>query len=201
MRIFQSSLFRAICSLIVGSLIIMYPVDTTKWIVVAIGVIFLLSGTVSCVAYYFARKNARENVITDEQGRTLSDGMPGYPIVGLGSAILGLILVLRPEIVVDVMSYILGAILVLGGLNLLGSLISAMRYARVPLFFWICPSLVLIVGIISLVRPEWIAGATMSVIGWCLLLYGVTEMINSWKIYSVRKKIEKLTMEKNQVQK
>ena len=59
------------------------------------------------------RKNARENVITDEQGRTLSDGMPGYPIVGLGSAILGLILVLRPEIVVDVMSYILGAILVL----------------------------------------------------------------------------------------
>ena len=190
MRIFQSSLFRAICSLIVGTLIIMYPVDTTKWIVVAIGVIFLLSGTVSCVAYYFARKNARENVITDEQGRTLSDGMPGYPVVGLGSAII-----------VDVMSYILGAILVLGGLNLLGSLISAMRYARVPLFFWICPSLVLIVGVISLVRPEWIAGATMSVIGWCLLLYGVTEMINSWKIYSVRKKIEKLTKEKNQVQK
>ena len=58
MRLFQSSIFRALCSVVMGVLVIMYPVDITRWLVVAIGLMFLLSGIVSCVAYFYARKQA-----------------------------------------------------------------------------------------------------------------------------------------------
>lgn len=191
MRLFQSSIFRALCSVVMGVLVIMYPVDITRWLVVAIGLMFLLSGIVSCVAYFYARKQAAKSAVSDS---SLTDyvksELPHYPVLGLGSLILGLILTLRPEAVVDIMAYILGAMLVLGGLNLIFNLIATTRIARVPVFFWICPCVVLLTGIVAIIKPDWIAGATMAVIGWCMLLYGVTEIINAVKFYNLRKAIE-----------
>lgn len=187
MKILQSSVFRALISIAIGVLVLMYPVDIATWIVVVIGVMFLLSGIISCIAYFYSRRQAAKD---NSSGFKL---MPNYPIVGLGSVILGLILTLRPEAVVDIMVYILGAMLVVGGVSLIFNLVSILRYSRVPFFFWICPCLILLVGIVSIVKPEWIAGATMSVIGWCLLLYGVTEIINTIKIISVTKKFRALS--------
>lgn len=195
MKLFQSSVFRALCSIAIGVLVLMYPVDIATWIVVAIGAMFLLSGIISCIAYFYAKRQA------SKRSASVSQLMPSYPVVGLGSVILGLILTLRPEAVVDIMVYVLGAMLVLGGVSLLFNLIAVQRFSRVPFFFWICPSLILLIGIVSIVKPEWIAGATMSVIGWCLLLYGVTEVINTIKINSVTKKyaaiVEAEEIEKN----
>lgn len=173
-----------------GVLVIMYPVDITRWLVVAIGLMFLLSGIVSCVAYFYARKQAAKAAVSDSQAGYGKPELPNYPVIGLGSLILGLILTLRPEAVVDIMAYIFGAMLVLGGLNLIFNLIATTRIARVPVFFWICPCVVLLTGIVAIIKPDWIAGATMAVIGWCMLLYGVTEIINAVKFYNLRKAIE-----------
>ena len=56
MRIWQSAVFRALCAIIVGALLLKYREETVTWITILIGVLFLLSGIVSVVAYYTARK-------------------------------------------------------------------------------------------------------------------------------------------------
>ena len=97
MKILQSSVFRAICAIAVGIMLIKYPDNTVTWITIAIGVLFLLSGIISMVAYYHALKNVSEYKITDAEGNVVAgDTKPTFPIVGVGSAILGLILKNNP---------------------------------------------------------------------------------------------------------
>ena len=50
MKIVQSSFFRAICSIIIGVLLLRNPENTVTWITLAIGVMFLLSGLFSTLA-------------------------------------------------------------------------------------------------------------------------------------------------------
>ena len=48
MRIVQSSFFRALCAVIIGALLIKYREQTVTWMTIVIGVMFFLSGVVSC---------------------------------------------------------------------------------------------------------------------------------------------------------
>ena len=119
MKILQSSVFRAICAIAIGILLIKYPDNTVTWITIAIGILFLLSGIISLVVYYHALKNVSEYKITDAEGNVVAgDTKPTFPIVGVGSAILGLILALTPTVFVKALMYIIGAVLVLGAVIL-----------------------------------------------------------------------------------
>lgn len=187
MKIFQSSIFRAMCAIIVGVLLIKFPKDGVTWLTVAVGVLFLISGIIAMIAYMSARKHAAEYTIIDKQGRIISGGQPTFPIVGAGSIILGLTLALAPGTFINGLMYILGAIMILGGLNQLVNLISARRLGAVPFGFWIAPSLVLLTGLFVILKPMKSAELPLLILGWCSLLYGVTELVNALKIHSIRK--------------
>lgn len=191
MKIIQSSIFRALCAIIIGGLLVKYPDDTLLWLTRAIGVLFLISGIIALIAYWNARKHAGEYTITDQQGRVISGGQPTFPIVGIGSVILGLVLALTPTSFVNGLMYVLGAILILGGINQLMSLVNARRFGSIPLLFWIFPSVVLLTGLVAVLRPILMAEMPLYILGWCSLLYGMTEIINALKIYSLRRKIER----------
>lgn len=192
MKILQSSIFRAVCSFIIGALLIKYPVDTATWLIIAIGVLFLLSGIISCVVYISARRKNDGTTVLDSNGRVVAGGTPPFPLVGVGSALLGVLLALRPHFVMGTLAYILGAILILGAINQMVCLVSACRLRRIPVIFWICPAMILIVGIIAIIRPIWIASAPLVIIGWSLLLYAVTEVINALKINADRRRFERI---------
>lgn len=191
MKIFQSSIFRAICAVVVGILLIKYPQDGVTWLTVAIGVLFLISGIIALIAYLNAKKHANEYTITDQQGRIISGSQPTFPIVGAGSVILGLTLALTPGVFINGLMYILGAIIILGGINQLMNLVSARRFGSIPFWFWVAPSLVLLIGIFVIFKPMESAELPLLILGWCSLVYGVTEMINALKIHSIRKQAER----------
>lgn len=191
MRILQSSLFRALSALVIGCLLIKYPDNTVNWITIAIGVLFLLSGIVSLLTYWNALRHVGEYTIYDAQGRIVAGTKPVFPFVGIGSIILGLILVLMPSQFVTALTYIIGIVLVLGALNLLMALVTARVFARLSFIFWLLPSIVLVVGIYFMVKPLEPASMTMSALGWLSLLYGVTEMVNALKLYRCRREFEK----------
>jgi uncharacterized membrane protein HdeD (DUF308 family) len=191
MRILQSSLFRALSALVIGCLLIKYPDNTVNWITIAIGVLFLLSGIVSLLTYWNALRHVGEYTIYDAQGRIVAGTKPVFPFVGIGSIILGLILVLMPSQFVTALTYIIGIVLVLGALNLLMALVTARVFARLSFIFWLLPSIVLVVGIYFMVKPMEPASMTMSALGWLSLLYGVTEMVNALKLYRCRREFEK----------
>lgn len=189
MKILQSSVFRAICAIAVGAMLIKNPDSTVKGITIAIGILFLVSGVISCVAYFNARLHSVENEVYDTDGKLLVGGRPMFPIVGLGSVILGFVLALMPGAFVTSLMYVLGGIILLGALNQFMVLIQARKFATLPLWFWVCPTLVLLTGLFVMIKPMESASLPLLIIGWCLLFYGVTECINAFKIHQYRKKM------------
>lgn len=189
MKTVQSSIFRAICAIITGILLINNPDSTVRGITVAIGVLFLISGAISYAAYLNARAHGGEAELYDAEGRLITSGKPIFPIAGTGSILLGLILTVMPGAFITSLMYFLGAILILGSVNQFMTLINASKAFRLPLWFWICPSLVLITGLFVLIKPMETAAMPLLIIGWCLLLYGITECVNAIKIYKERKRL------------
>lgn len=191
MKIFQSSVFRAICAIAIGIMLIKYPDNTVTWITIAIGVLFLLSGIISLVVYYNALRHTTEYTITDAEGNVVSGQKPTFPVVGVGSAILGLLLALTPTVFVTGLMYIIGGILVLGAVNQFMSLLNARRFGKIGFGYWIFPSIILLTGLYVIIRPMDPPAMAMLILGWCTLLYGVTELINALKIHNEKRKFAK----------
>lgn len=187
MKVLQSSFFRALCAIIVGVLLIKYREDTVTWITIAIGVLFFLSGVISCAAYFSAKNHAGDVQMFDAAGNQIAGSRPMFPIVGIGSIVLGIILALMPSTFVTGLTYVFAAILILGAVNQFVCLASVTKFCHVGFYFWIMPSVILLVGLIAVVKPSVIATAPLFVIGWCMLLYGVVECIDTLKIMLARK--------------
>ncbi len=188
MKVLQSSFFRAIIAIVVGALLVQYREQTVQWITISIGILFFLSGIISCATYFSARRSAAATPeILDVDGHKIEPLRPNFPIVGLGSLILGVILALMPTTFISWLMYILAAILILGAINQFVNLASAKKYAHVGAFYWVMPSLILLVGIIAIIYPQAIASAPLFVIGWCMMVYGVVECLNSIKIHQCHK--------------
>ncbi len=192
MKVVHSSFFRAICAIIVGALLIQYREQTVTWITIAIGVLFFLSGIISLATYFSAKRKATDTpVVYDANGRQITGLRPNFPIVGLGSLILGLILALMPNTFVTSLMFILSAILILGALTQFINLASAAKIGRVGIVFWIFPSVILLIGLLAVIKPSAIASAPLFVIGWAMLVYGVVECINAFKISNNKRKWQK----------
>ena len=173
MKIFQSSIFRAISAIAIGILLIKYPDNTVTWMTVAIGILFLLSGLISVIVYVNARRNVSEYKITDAEGHVIAGTQPTFPIVGVGSLILGALLALTPNVFITALMYIIGGVLILGAINQYMNLVNARRYGRVGFGYWVFPSVILLIGLYVIIKPMAPANMAMLVLGWCSLLYGV----------------------------
>lgn len=188
MRILQSSLFRAVCAMAVGVLLIGNPDSTLHWIVIVIGVVFFLSGIISIAASLVARSKAGDVEVYDAEGQLVAPSRASFPIVGIGSALLGLVLMLMPGLFVTSLMYVLGAVILLGAVSQFVTLVGLNRAVRVPLWMWVCPSLILLAGLVVLLKPMETASLPLLITGWCMLLYGVTECINLFCVYRSTKR-------------
>lgn len=184
-----SILLRSIGAIIIGVLLIKYSNNAVLWLTILIGVIFLLSGLVSCITYLTGRnrKGIDGIQILDATGRDITPARPSFPIIGLGSLLLGGLLTFAPSLFINFLVYGLALILILGALNQFFNLSSASRIVKIGLFWWIVPALILLTGLIALVKPSIIATAPLYIIGWCMIVYGVVEMINNIKISRCRR--------------
>ena len=182
-KILQSSVFRALCAIIIGILLIKFPDNTVTGITVAIGVLFLASGIISCVTYFWSKRHVSEYKIYDTEGHLVAGEQPTFPIVGIGSAILGLILVFTPTAFVSALMYIIGIILILGAINQYMSLISGRRYGRISFWYLVMPTLILLTGLYVMLKPMEPLNMAMLILGWCTLVYGLVELVHALKFY------------------
>lgn len=193
MKVFQSSIFRALCAIVVGALLVKYREQTVTWITIAIGVIFFVSGVISTVAYLSAKRQAtKEGVeIYDAKGNRLTRPVPPFPIVGIGSIILGAWLALFPNSFVNGLMFVLAGMLILGALNLFFNQAAATRFSSIGCLWWVLPVAIFLVGITALVKPSTIASAPLFIIGWGMMAYGMVDLVNTIKIHRCRKAFEK----------
>lgn len=185
MKVIHSSIFRAVCAIIVGVLLIQYREQTVTWITIAIGVLFFLSGVISLASYWAAKRNAEKmqgQILSDSNGKPIMGMMPKFPLVSVGSLILGMLLALMPQVFIAWLMFILAFILILGALTQFVNLASAAKMGRVGILFWLFPSALLLLGLLAIIKPSAIASAPLFIIGWGMLIYGVVELLNAFKI-------------------
>lgn len=197
MKVLQISAVRAIIVLVTGFLLVKYREDTMTWMTITVGVLFLISGLVACMVYYFekekvAKKTAKAAL---QEGQQEEEDLksPSFPIAGVGSIVLGIILAVMPNTFTTWMVYILSALLILGTVNQFMNLARSRQYARVPVYMWVFPTISMVVAILLISRPIETDALffTLKVIGWAFMYYGVLEFVLIIRMYLVRKAYDK----------
>lgn len=195
MKVLQISAIRAIIVLVTGFLLIRYREETMTWMTITVGILFLLSGLVSCIAYYFEKEKVAKKTAKAEQqeGQQEEENLksPSFPIAGVGSIALGIILAVMPNTFITWVVYILAALLILGAVNQFMNLARSRQYARVPVYMWLFPTVILVVAILLISKPMEAAALPLLVIGWAFMYYGVLEFALIIRMYLVRRAFEK----------
>ena len=195
MKVLQISAIRAIIVLVTGFLLVKYREETMTWMTITVGILFLLSGLVSCIAYYFEKEKVAKKTAKAEQqeGQQEEENLksPSFPIAGVGSIVLGIILAVMPNTFITWVVYILAALLILGAVNQFMNLARSRQYARVPVYMWLFPTIILAVAILLISKPIETAQLPLLVLGWAFMYYGVLEFILIIRMYLVRKSYEK----------
>ena len=195
MKVLQISAIRAIIVLVTGFLLVRYREETMTWMTITVGILFLLSGLVSCIAYYFEKEKVAKKTAKAEQqeGQQVEENLksPSFPIAGVGSIALGIILAVMPNTFITWVVYILAALLILGAVNQFMNLARSRQYARVPVYMWLFPTVILAIAILLISKPIETAQLPLLVLGWAFMYYGVLEFILIIRMYLVRRSYEK----------
>lgn len=167
MKLVNYSLIHTVCALIVGLVLILWPDVAIDYIVITIGVLFLIPSLVVLIGYFTTK--SEQNVSRR------------FPIEGVGSLLFGLWLVIMPGFFADLLMFLLGFILIMGGVQQLASLSMSRRWMSVPMGFYVMPVLILIAGVVALFNPTGVRNTAFMIIGISSLAYAVAELINWFK--------------------
>lgn len=168
------SIFRALCALFVGFLLVSNPAGMSLLLVQVIGGIFAASGIVAVIGYFTQR--ARQ-----------SGFRPVFPIVGIGSVAFGLFLLLFPGEFVNILMYILGALLILIGIGQISGLVINRTVAPLSWTLFILPVLTTLAGVFVIAYPIAAASIPFTILGIAYLVYGAGELIIGIRFYHFRR--------------
>ena len=158
-------MLRAIAAIVLGVVLISCPQTAILYVVITIGILFfIVPGLFSLVNYFFSDKVERPDV--------------PFLLAGIGSVFFGLVLVFVPYLFVNVLMYILGILLLVGGIEQIVTLIRARKRTTVPVAFYVVPVLILIAGILVLFNPFKTAKTLFILIGVTCLIYGIMEFVH-----------------------
>ena len=161
---------RALIALAVGVVMVVSRADAMVLAVRIIAAFLLGSGLVSLAVAYSQKKS----------------GM--MPLIGFNAAVnvlLGLLMFVWPEVVSGLIIYIIGFALIFFGVFQLVVLVGANRIMPVGPMAFVLPSLVLTGGVLLVLKPGFLGTAIGVVAGVALILYGVSELLSSWKMKKV----------------
>ena len=156
------TIIRALCSLCVGCFLVAYPDYTAKMLVIMVGLLFFIPGLVSIV-------------LAVAEGQEYE--RKAFPIVGIGSSILGLVLIIMPTVFIAIMMYILGVMLVAAGIYQIVEYRSFSKIMSASLWLYAIPVLVIMAGIFIFLNPIVSASLPFIVLGVSGMVYGVSEFV------------------------
>jgi uncharacterized membrane protein HdeD (DUF308 family) len=171
MKTFNYSLVRIIFAVIIGVVLVAWPDAAAGYLVMTIGALFLVPGIISLIGYFATRSTAK----ADEQAPTKS---PRFPLEAIGSLLFGMWLIIMPDFFADILMYVLGFILIMAGVWQIASLVNARRWVKVPLGFYVVPTLILLAGLFSVAYPSDVREDVFMVLGVTALVFAVSELIN-----------------------
>ena len=168
MRNFNYYALSSICALIIGILLVVWPGEAVRYLVITIGVLFM-----GVFGYLATAKRRQEAGIKSV-----------FPVAAVGSALLGFWLMIMPDFFITTLMYVLGVLLVLAGLSQLFNFISVRSITKVPFLMYVVPVLVLLAGIVVLQA----ATLPFTILGVSAIVYSLTDLI---RLIRFKKKVMK----------
>ena len=132
--------------ILAGILVVKYREDMVTWMTIGLGAIFFMAGVISCISYYIQRKHVqkiREKIadgisLMDANGNVVEQSMPTFPIVGIGSLVLGIVLASMPETFLNGLTFIFAVIILLSSVYLIADLIMVWTYLYICCYHFAC---------------------------------------------------------------
>lgn len=162
-----SGLIRALTAIAIGIVMVLSKTNALELVVRIIAAFIIASGIVSAFVGYRNKANG-------------TMGLMGFNAVV--DIILGVLLFMFPGFVAGLLIYLIAFILICFGFFQMVSLFSANRVMKVGLLSYVLPLLVLAAGIFLITKPSFLGEAIGVVAGACLIVYGVSELLSSWKM-------------------
>lgn len=159
-------MLRGITALLIGGLLVFWSQSAVTYLIMAIGCLFLIPGLLSLLAYL---------------RNTSSEGTRRFgwsQMLGVGSILFGLCLIVSPVFFEKSLMYALGIILSYAGLSEIIQLTAARQWVRVSGGFYVTPVLVMLLGIFILFNPIESANLPFIILGIGCMVYGLSDMVN-----------------------
>ena len=172
MKSLNYALVSSLCALVIGILLVTWPDVAVSYLVITIGVLFLIPGLVGLFSYLALLNKSKADA-----------PRPVFPIVALGSTLFGVWLIIMPSFFVGVLMYVLGILLVLGGISQLANLIAARSFMPV----------ILAAGITVLFNPFATAEIPFIVLGISSIVYALMDMLRLLRFRKKNKNIQDVT--------
>ncbi|MDR2533933.1 MAG: DUF308 domain-containing protein [Tannerellaceae bacterium] len=170
----ENSITRSILATVAGLLMIMWPEAMIKYMIMAIGALFIIAG-IYTITLYIVKREARRKVHT---------------VAAAASLLLGALLMIAPGFFINALMYMWGILLAVAGIQQVVTLIAARRnVVSVPLGLYILPALIIVAGIWIMIRPGAVIAYTFIILGTLSLLYGISELIGWYKFRPAKKAI------------
>ena len=162
-----SGLIRALLAIAIGVVMVASKTNALELAVRIIAAFLVATGVVTFILGLKTRKGGENNLMS---------------VNAVVDVFLGVLLFFFPGFVVNIMIYIIGFALLAFGLFQVIALISAVRVYKVGVWSFVLPALVVIAGGFLVGRPSFIGEAMGVVAGAALIVYGVSELLSTWKM-------------------
>ncbi|MBR6590870.1 MAG: DUF308 domain-containing protein [Bacteroidaceae bacterium] len=174
------AMLRGITALLIGVLLVFWSQSAVLYLIMAIGCLFLIPGLFSLLTYF--RKPSLDG----------NRRFGWAQVLGVGSILFGLCLIVSPVFFEKSLMYALGIILSYAGLSEIIQLVSARQWVRVPGGFYVTPVLVMLLGIFILFNPIESANLPFILLGIGCMVYGLSDMVNVIKFRQRNNDVEEL---------
>lgn len=141
----------------IGALLIAFPANAARWLVMAIGALFLVPGIVSVATYTMQRHRQSKALAEVSDTKEKKDDKKEkkskniFPFIGIGSILFGAVLLIIPSSFQNALLYILGAFLVLAGLTQIYRFLQLRKQYKLSAAPYVVAALVSIAGIVIIV--------------------------------------------------
>ena len=180
MKALKNNIWRGICGIVIGLIMVLLPDLTLKYLVIVIGMMLLVFGGISLGIYINARKNRFFQRV---------------PITGILSIILGLMLVIVPKFFLSIIMLILGILLILTGIIQISDLfILRKRKVKLSWIFYLFPIISLAGGIVVVLNPFASIESLMAFFGIASILSGCVDIVDIIAVRSAEKEVKNIEL-------
>ena len=194
MKAYLYPVLRCVCVLAVGVLLVLYRAEWAQVLVLAAGAVFFVCGLVSVLMWLIRKGKTGQQTAEDATPAQKQKKGGFFPLLGIGSGLLGLLLMVGVKKFTPVFVYVVGAALVLLTVYQLVTLSRLRREVRIPGSLFLSPLVALLLALVALWNPMKAASLPFILVGLGCMVSAIGDVV-ALIMHAVRKKKSLPTLE------